>query len=114
MMHELTIATSLMETVVSAAEKEHAGSIIQVDVEIGQLAGVMVDSLKFCFESIKDFTPLENTKLVIHEIPGMGVCSDCGKKSPLGSISYLCPLCKRFGIRITRGEEIRVRSIEVE
>lgn len=113
-MHEMSIATSLVKIALEAAEKEGEKNITEIDVSIGQLAGVMIDSFRFCFDAIKESTPLGNSRLTIHEIPGKAVCSDCKNESNLNMISYLCPNCGSFGLKITQGEEIQIQSITVD
>src|SRR6185369_15466639 len=66
-MHELSIATSVVETCVA-----HAGGarILRVRLEVGQLAAVLPDSLRFCFEVCAHGTPAEGAELEILETPG--------------------------------------------
>jgi len=113
-MHEMTIATQLIDFAIAAAEKENAEKITSVDVELGQLAGVMVEAFRFCFNSIKGSTPLKSANLVIHEIKGKGTCTDCKNEISLTSLSYLCPECGCFGVQIFQGQEIQIRSITVD
>ena len=46
-MHELSIARSVLETVLDEAGKAHAGKVVKVTLKIGELAGIMPDSLRF-------------------------------------------------------------------
>ena len=63
-MHELSIATAIVEACVDRA----AGSrIIRIRVEVGQLAAVLPDSLHFCFELCAQNTTAEGATLEILE-----------------------------------------------
>jgi hypothetical protein len=58
-MHELGIATSILESVQSAARRHPGVRITKVCGKIGELAGVDVDALQFGFESLVKDTELE-------------------------------------------------------
>ena len=51
-MHELGIASSILECVQKEAERHPGVHISKADVKIGELAGVDVDALQFGFEGI--------------------------------------------------------------
>ena len=52
--------------------------MIRVRLEIGQLAAVMPDAMRFCFDVCARNTVLEGAALEIVEIPGRALCDDCG------------------------------------
>lgn len=66
-MHELSIASALVDTCV-----EHAGGsrVVRVRIEVGQLAGVLSDSLRFCFDVCARGAAVEGAELDILDIPG--------------------------------------------
>jgi len=51
-MHELGIATSILESVQSAARRNPGVRITKVGVKIGELAGADIDALQFGFECL--------------------------------------------------------------
>ncbi|MEJ2052254.1 MAG: hydrogenase maturation nickel metallochaperone HypA, partial [Calditrichota bacterium] len=76
-MHEMSIATNIL----NLAEKSLAGhqQLLSITVQIGELAGIEIESLRFCFDAIKRSSPFADTQLIIEKIPGQAVCGDCGK-----------------------------------
>ncbi len=109
-MHELSITQSMVELC-----EQNAGGrkVLAVTMEIGELSGVVPDSVEFCFEACSRDTLLEGATLIIQVIPGRGRCG-CGAESPLSTYFDPCPVCGGFGLSVVAGEELRVRELEVE
>ena len=110
-MHEM----SLTQGIIEICEK-HAGGrrVLSLDVEIGQLSGVVPEAVEFCFEACSAGTLLAGASINIIHTPGRGLCRDCGADSPLASIFDQCQACGGFQLDVISGEEMRVREIEVE
>lgn len=85
-MHELSIATAAVEV---CAERAAGARVLRVRLEIGRLAAVLPDSLRFCFDVCTRGTELEGAELDILEIPGRAVCHACRQtvdlSEPFGS-----------------------------
>jgi hydrogenase nickel incorporation protein HypA/HybF len=108
LLHELSIATAIVETCVERA----AGSrILCIRVEVGRLAAVLPDSLRFCFELCAKGTSAEDAILEILETPGRAVCTACGETIMLSSPFGRCACGGR--LRIIAGDELRVREMEI-
>lgn len=50
-MHEMSIALNIIELASEAAQAAAAHRISSIELEIGTLAGVMIESLELCFEA---------------------------------------------------------------
>jgi len=107
-MHELSIATAVVE---ACAERAAGARIVRVRVEIGQLAAVLPDSLRFCFEICARGTEVEGAELEILETPGRAVCGGCGATVALSSPFGRCE-CGGV-LRIVAGNELRVKDMEI-
>ena len=79
-MHELGIAQSIMQIVLSEAEKARARKVLKVTVKVGELAGVLPDSLTFCFNLLAKSTIAEHASLTIEKVPVRGYCSAVQKR----------------------------------
>jgi len=64
-MHEMGIASSVIEAVRAEAARRPGARVIRVGLRIGELSGVERDSLSFCFEALTRETELENAVLAI-------------------------------------------------
>ena len=111
-MHEMSIASNILEI----AEREMDGHrhLLSITVEIGELAGVEIEALKFCFQAIRESSNYPELELYIQKVPGEGECEQCGNKVGMEELYALCPDCGSFSVRPVRGRELKVTSIEVE
>ena len=71
-MHEYSIAQSIMQIVLAEAERAGARKVLKVYLKIGNLAGVLPESLHFCFDFLSKTTIAENAALSIEKVPVRG------------------------------------------
>ena len=110
-MHEMSITQSVVEI----CEGHAAGRrVTDVVLEIGELSGVVPDSIEFCFEACSKGTLLQGARLTIEITPGIGHCPDCGQELPIATLYDPCAACGAFGLSIVSGEELRVKELELE
>lgn len=110
-MHEMSITQSVVEI----CEGHAAGRrVIEVVLEIGELSGVVPESVEFCFEACTRGTLLEGARLKLELTPGQGRCPSCQGEFPIKSLFDPCPGCGGFGLAIVSGEELRVKELELE
>jgi hydrogenase nickel incorporation protein HypA/HybF len=109
-MHEV----ALMDGVISAIT-ERVGAddrVTLVRLEVGRLAGVEPDALRFCFDVCASGTPLEGAALEILDVPGRARCRDCGAPIDAASPFPLCP-CGSADLELLSGQELRIKEVEV-
>jgi hydrogenase nickel incorporation protein HypA/HybF len=113
-MHELSIASSIVDTVTESAAAYPGSRVIQVRLRVGALAAVVEDSLQFCWELATQGTPLSGSTLVIHALPVTVSCPACRLDSQLESLQSLrCPKCGEPA-NLIQGRELEIESIEIE
>lgn len=112
-MHEMSLALSIMELVTAEAEAAGAQRVNRIELEVGSLAGVLVDSLRFCLEAAVRDTMAAEAALAIHELAATGRCPACGASSPMASLITACPRCDQ-SLVLEHGRELRVVSITVD
>lgn len=113
-MHEMSIITGVLNIVEDQARAGGATVINSIDLEIGQLAGIEIDSLRFCYEVAQKKTMARDAELIIHNIPGRGHCPQCNKDVPVDFRMAVCPECEQSVVEIFQGRELRVLSINVD
>jgi hydrogenase nickel incorporation protein HypA/HybF len=108
-MHELGIANGIVRICA-----EHAGDtrVIRVRVEIGELAAVLPDAVRFCFDVCARNTVVEGAVLEIVETPARALCEDCAREVAMQRLIGRCP-CGSANLRIIAGEELKVREMEL-
>jgi hydrogenase nickel incorporation protein HypA/HybF len=113
-MHELGIATSILESVQSAARRNPGVRITKVGVKIGELAGVDVDALQFGFECIVKDTEWEPLLLDVESIPRVQRCPKCQHEFRMTDYDPECPRCGEFATQCISGEELDIAYMEVD
>lgn len=114
-MHELGIATSILETVEKEADKHPGKRFEKVGLRIGDLAGVDADALTFGWEAITRDTSWESLQLEIERIPRRNRCDGCGTVFEVHDYDELnCPHCNAFPTYAIGGDELQIAYIEVE
>jgi hydrogenase nickel incorporation protein HypA/HybF len=110
-MHELSITQSVVEIC-----EQNAGGrrVLTVILELGELSGIVPDAVEFCFEACTKGTLLEGARLIIDRVAPKGLCRDCGVEFPVSAYYDSCPACGGFKVELLRGEELRVKELEVE
>jgi hydrogenase nickel incorporation protein HypA/HybF len=108
-MHELGIAQELVEI---AAESSGGARILRVVVEVGMLAAVLPDALRFCFDVASAGTRAEGAELQIVEVPGLALCRACGGRVELRQPFGRCA-CGGTDLDWKSGEELRIKELEV-
>ncbi|MFB9907826.1 hydrogenase maturation nickel metallochaperone HypA [Allokutzneria oryzae] len=109
-MHELSITQSIVEAIV---ERMGDTRISGVRLEIGKLSGVMVDSVRFCFELVAEGTTVQGARLVVDEPAGGARCRDCAEEFGVEGLIVLCPACGSADADVLSGRELRIKSVEV-
>ena len=111
-MHEVSIMMSIMDLALEEASKNNAEKILGMSLEIGAKSGVVVDALEFAFETVTRNTIADGAALTIHSIPYRSECIACGYQFDCNEF-LVCSKCGNFG-KIISGQELRIKSIEVD
>ena len=113
-MHELSIASSIIEIATEHVEEHNASSIDTVTLRLGALSCVHKDSLDFCFSVISKGTKLEGATLKYIDVPVAIVCDACNSElEPPGVQDFRCPACGSDSTRVVRGKELEIETIEI-
>lgn len=113
-MHEMSIAESVLQIIEDTARAEGYARVKAVWLEIGQLAAVEKESLRFCFDVVARDSIARDARLEITETAGQGWCMECACNVAVTSRHEPCPCCGSFQIEVTGGDEMRVKELEVE
>ncbi|MBV9488759.1 MAG: hydrogenase maturation nickel metallochaperone HypA [Verrucomicrobia bacterium] len=119
-MHELSIASSIVESVMKFVELHQATKVLAVRLAVGELTCIEAAQLRFCYTAITEQTPLEASTLDIDRIEASVNCPHCSYR---GSPKYWddalpgtlvptlqCPRCGKAA-EPTQGHECSIRSI---
>lgn len=113
-MHELWLCKSILEIIKQNAVEKKCTRVTKIVLELGQLASVEKDSLIFSFNVVAEGTVAEYAELHIIDIPGEALCGSCQRTVPLRQYYDECQACGSHTLKVTQGEELRVKSMVVE
>ncbi len=113
-MHEFSIAVNIVEIAIEHAEKAHAKTVNEVELEIGELSGVVYDAMETAMEAAIKGTLLDGAKVKIIRTEGRGKCTNCEKEFHIGNLFDRCPHCGAFSPEVLSGKELRIKSINVD
>ena len=110
-MHELSVTQSILDI---ALKNSGARKITQINLVIGQFSSIVDDSVQFYWDVISKDTAAEGAHLHFDRIPGEMTCQQCGHVFHPTGDTFNCPSCAGPYVKITKGEEFQVESIDVE
>lgn len=114
-MHELSIALSMIEMASEEAQRLGAARVNAIHLKIGALSGVVTDALLFSYEIASQGTLLEDSQLLIEEVPVVIYCEACQAEREVTSVQWIgCPACGQLSSRVVRGRELLLVSMEIE
>ena len=113
LMHELSLATALVEQVQRVCAAEKASAVESIRLRLGALSGVDRESFEFSFPLVADETCAAGAKLVFDEVPAEITCDACGKCSSPKKMFLQCSACGSTHVRITAGREFQIVSVEL-
>jgi hydrogenase nickel incorporation protein HypA/HybF len=121
-MHELSIASGLIEKLLEFSEQNPERAILEVRLEIGELSHIDAEQLRFCYESIAKETPLEGSILTISTVPASVSCPHCNYHgrpdywdealafAPV--MTMRCPHCGK-AVDADKGHECAIKSVRL-
>jgi hydrogenase nickel incorporation protein HypA/HybF len=112
-MHELSIAQSILDIVHQYVPTDRSNTVKSVKLRVGELSGVVADSLEFCFSAIVADTPLRGTTLDIERIPFTLHCKQCENTFTSEYGIVICPKCGSDSTEVIAGTEMQVVEIEL-
>ena len=100
---------------IKAANRNHPDSGLKtIGLRIGALAGILPDSLEFCFEAITKDTDLDGCSLAIDHLPVTAECTDCHRSFEVERFFFTCPAGGSGKVKVTQGYELEIAYLEVD
>jgi hydrogenase nickel incorporation protein HypA/HybF len=120
-MHELSIAATIVESVLELVTTRGISDVRTVRLAVGELTCVQHEQLRFCYESLAGQTEIKGSALEIELVPAEVKCPHCQYE---GAPRYWdealaaelvptlqCPQCGK-ATEAVRGHECAIRSIQ--
>ena len=113
-MHEQSIVESLLALTLENAEKAKASKILRIYLVVGELSGVVEESVDFYFSFLSRDTIAAQASLFFMHVPAQLRCRNCNTIFLPERLNLRCPNCKERQVEIIAGRELYIDSMEVE
>ncbi len=113
-MHELPVTQGMLSIALEHAAKADAKKITAINLVIGEMSGIVDDSVQFYFDFVSKDTPAEGASLKFERVPACFRCHECQTTFSPTDRQWTCPQCGELRVEIVAGREFYVDSIEVE
>ncbi|ANQ86967.1 hydrogenase maturation nickel metallochaperone HypA [Azoarcus olearius] len=110
-MHEMSLAEGIRGIVEDVARENGATRVARVVLEIGELASVEVEALRFCLDVVLKDSVADGAAVDIEAVPGSGWCMQCATVVPIAQRYDACPQCGGYQVQPTGGTEMRVKEL---
>ena len=112
-MHEMALCESVLQIVEEQARTGGFSRVLTVRLELGALACVEPEAMRFNFEVVSQGTVAEGAALQIDRVPARAWCSECCQEVPVERMFAPCPRCGADLLAAMGGDEMRVKELEV-
>jgi hydrogenase nickel incorporation protein HypA/HybF len=112
-MHEFSLAKEI-ESIVALTLAEKPARLIQVNLVVGGLSGVLPEALLSALELISAEGPLKGAKFSIREDKATFKCKSCGALTTTQPPFFCCEQCGSWDGELGGGSELNIESLEVE
>jgi hydrogenase nickel incorporation protein HypA/HybF len=113
LMHEMTVAQSLMAIISEQAEKNSAKPVA-AKISCGTLNPVNDEVLRFAFEAIAKDTPCEGVKLQVEHKPMRARCRNCETNFDVELSRPECPKCAADDFELLPDAPLLLEEIEFQ
>ena len=111
-MHEMSIASTLIEQVLDIAKANQAVKVEKITLEAGQLKQIVDEMLITAWQSVTVDTIAEGSRLVIEKVKAEVACKVCEKQFAPDVDNFLCPDCGQADYDILKGNDLILAAIE--
>ena len=112
-MHEMSLVSGMVKTLLEAADHHNATRIVGVSVVIGETSHLSDEAMRFNFEMLSRGTAAEGAEVTIRREPGTMACLDCGISTSAGQ-ERVCPTCGSARVEVTGGDHCYLESFDVD
>ena len=122
-MHEFSIATSLVDTLLELTQdRKLQGTLLEVHLRVGTLRAISIEQLKFSYEILAKDGALKDSRLIIEESPAKIHCPKCEfqEEFKVTDDSYhfalptlACPKCGE-SVDLIGGDEVTITKLRLK
>ena len=110
----MSIAQNVLDIALEEGRQHGLKRVSIIRLQVGALAAVVPDSLKFCFEMLSRDSIASGAELEIETVPIVARCSACRELFEVENHIFLCPQCDEPALELISGRELSLVNIEGE
>ena len=120
-MHEFSISSEIVKSVLEAAEKHHGKKVLSIQMDIGELTLLSIEQVTFWIKELFRGSVAEGAKIKVNMIKTRIRCEACGfhgrpASKPEDLFQHLGPIsclkCGSFQVKNEKGRECNLRKIQ--
>jgi hydrogenase nickel incorporation protein HypA/HybF len=112
-MHEMSLCEGLVQSLEQQAVAQHFSQVHAVFLEIGALATIEPEAMRFNFPIVAQGTLAEGALLEITHVDGHAWCMACSSQVAVRRHGDGCPNCGSYQLQILDGQQMRIKQLEV-
>jgi hydrogenase nickel incorporation protein HypA/HybF len=109
----MSLAEGMLQIVEDTARRNDARQVSVVWLEIGKLAQVERDALRFCFDAVARGGVADGARLEIIDTPGVAWCIPCGERVGIDALGDACPRCGSYQLQVIEGGDMKLKEIAI-
>ena len=110
----MSLCEGVLRVLEDQAREQRFERVRTVWLEIGELASVEKEAMRFSFDVVMKGSVADGARLEIVETPGQAWCMKCMKPVMVKHRFDTCIDCGSHQLQVTGGEEMRIKELEVE
>lgn len=110
----MSLCEGVLQILEDQARAQQFTRVKTVWLEIGDLAGVEKEAMRFGFDVVMKGSLADGARLEIIEVPGQAWCMQCMKPVTIKQRFDVCSDCGSHQLQVTGGDEMRVKELEVD
>ena len=114
-MHEVSLVTGLARQLEDLCREHGATRVVRFELEVGAMANVVPELLSQAIDLVSDDVEvMRRADFTVVDVALEIVCTECASTSHPATFDFSCPQCGSGAVRVTRGEELLLRDVELE
>ena len=110
-MHEFSLTQTLLDL---ALKNANSRQIVRVNLLIGPFSEEREESIEFYWKDLSKGSLGEGAELHFEQLPVEIKCLDCTGVLYLEDETSMCEFCSNERLQLSKGEDVRLESIEVK
>ena len=112
-MNEVGLMRSAIALATEQVKAKGRRKIHKMELNVGELSGVVPDALMFAFDVVSEGTVAEGADLKLTTVPTLCYCTHCRREFYPMSWIYACPYCQHLSNDVREGKNLELVSLEI-